>query len=102
MRLIVTVIIYILFFTVWEDWYTAHELLGNIIIVASFVLSLLSWFVGPVRKFIANRREKKAIRVIEENNQLLERVLLEEHLKNIQGLNNEEPNRAESEEVETL
>ena len=102
MRLIVPVIIYILLFTVLEDWYSAHELLGNIIFCASFVLSLLSWFIGPVKRIIAKKREKDYIRVTEENNQLMERLLLKEQLKKNQGLNNEQPNQSEHDEVETL
>ncbi len=102
MRLIVPAIILILMLTLWEDWYYAHEMLGNIILGASIVLSLLSWFVGPVRKIIANKREKDYIKATKEKNQLMERMLLEEHLKKIQNLNTDQVDKSEAEEFETL
>ena len=102
MRLIVPAVILILMLTLWEDWYNAHEMLGNIILGASIVLSLLSWFVGPVRKIIANKREKDYIKATKEKNQLMERILLEEHLKKIQNLNTDQADKSEAEEFETL
>lgn len=102
MRLIIPAVILILMLTLWEDWYNAHEMLGNIVLGASIVLSLLSWFVGPVRKIIANKREKDYIKATKEKNQLMERMLLEEHLKKIQNLNTNQTDKFEAEEFETL
>ena len=64
-RFLFSLIILVLLWLIFPDWYKENAVLGNIILISSVVISLITWVVTIVKK----NKEKR------ESNQTLEQVL---------------------------